>query len=99
MKIIYQGPNDNLAVMNPSQRFLNKLPSEWTEIEKMKHLADKDLPTGCAYEIVPEDYDISEYALEDLDFVAGDESYTSEDLTEEYLRLYRMTENRTGWEL
>ena len=53
-KIIYPNPDSPGTVIrvHPMQQFLDSLPAEWTEQERLIYLADRDLPTGTKYEIV-----------------------------------------------
>ena len=55
-KIIFNGETGILSIMYQHQNFFfASLPSDWTEEEKLIHLADKDLPTGTGYEIVDDE--------------------------------------------
>ena len=77
MKIIYP-TNEGLAQLTPSPKFLATL--EGTDEEKLKHLADKDLPTGTPYEITDED--LSDRTFRNAwEYVAGASEKTSEDLS------------------
>ena len=49
-KIIYNGANNQLNVMVPTNKFMASL--DGTEEEKLIHCANKDLPTGTKYEII-----------------------------------------------
>ena len=53
MRIIYD-KNGTLAQLIPAPQYLSSLPREWSLEEKMIYIANKDLPTGTKYEIVPE---------------------------------------------
>ena len=91
MKLIY----DNIGVaevLTPSPKFLEQL--EGTLEEKLIHIANKDLPTGTKYEIIGDDVDLSDRSFRDAwEYVAGAGELTSEDLSEEDLDKYNMTEN------
>ncbi len=84
MRIIY--PNtDGVAVLIPTQKFLSQLPDEWTEEQKLGHLADKDLPTGTKYEIVADDVPPSDRSFRNAwEYEAGVDEKTSADLSREY---------------
>ena len=89
MKIIYNN-NGTLAQLIPAPKFLDTLTG--TLEEKLIHIANKDLPTGTAYEITDED--LSDRTFRDAwEYVAGASEQTSADLTEEELASYNMTEN------
>jgi hypothetical protein len=65
MILIYpnnQGPEgtDGITIVVPAPNFMESLVG-MSELDKMIHLADKDLPSGTPYEIVDE-------ILEDYDF-------------------------------
>jgi hypothetical protein len=79
MRIIY--PNeDGLAVLVPAPKFLAQL--EGTEIEKLIHIADKDLPSGTKYELVSDDYVPSDRSFREAwEYVAGAEEQVSHDLS------------------
>jgi hypothetical protein len=79
MRIIY--PTDNgLAVLVPAPKFLDQL--EGTEIEKLIHIADKDLPSGTKYELVSDDYVPSDRSFREAwEYVAGPEEQVSHDLS------------------
>ena len=79
MRIIY--PNeDGLAVLVPAPKFLAQL--EGTEIEKLIHIADKDLPSGTKYELVSDDYVPSDRSFRNAwEYVAGAEEQVSHDLS------------------
>ena len=77
MVIIYDN-SGILAQMIPAPKFLATL--EGTDEEKLKHLADKDLPTGTPYEITDED--LSDRTFRNAwEYVAGASEKTSEDLS------------------
>ena len=77
MVIIYDN-SGILAQMIPAPKFLAQL--EGTDEEKLKHLADKDLPTGTPYEITDED--LSDRTFRNAwEYVAGADEKTSEDLS------------------
>ena len=55
LAIIYEAKaphKTNCALLRPVPDFLATLPSEWTDEEKLIHVANKDLPTGTRFEIV-----------------------------------------------
>jgi hypothetical protein len=89
MKIIYP-TNEGLAQLIPAPKFLATL--EGTEEEKLKHLADKDLPTGTPYEIT--DADLSDRTFRNAwEYVAGSDEKTSEDLSlEDQLKYNKITQ-------
>ena len=88
-KIIYDN-NGTLAQMIPAPKFLSKLTG--TVEEKLIHIANKDLPTGTKYEIT--NADLSDRTFRNAwEYTAGASEKTSEDLTDEELASYNMTEN------
>ncbi len=90
MKIIYDN-NGTLAQLIPAPKFLEQL--EGTDEEKLIYLANKDLPTGTKYEITDED--LSDRTFRNAwEYVAGGNEKSSEDLNEEDLVRYNMTENK-----
>jgi len=77
MKIIYDN-NGTLAQLIPAPKFLETL--EGTLEEKLIHIANKDLPTGTAYEITSED--LSDRSFRNAwRYTAGDTERTSDDLS------------------
>ena len=92
MRIIF--PNNEIteggvAVLIPTQKFLSQLPDEWTEEQKLIHMADKDLPTGTKYEIVADDVPPSDRSFRNAwEYEAGAEEKTSADLSQEYQLQY-----------
>jgi hypothetical protein len=77
MKIIYP-TNEGLAQLIPAPKFLETLTG--TEEQKLKHIADKDLPSGTVYEIT--DVDLSDRTFRNAwEYVAGSDEKTSEDLS------------------
>jgi len=97
MKIIYD-ENGQLAQMIPAPKFLAQLAVLDTDgndtvtlEEKLIHIANKDLPTGTKYEITDED--LSDRSFRNAwEYVAGAGEKTSEDLSEDDLAKYNMTE-------
>jgi len=91
MRIIYD--NDGaVSVVVPAPKFLAQLTG--TDEEKMIHLANKTLPTGTKYEIIADSVDLSDRTFRDAwIYTAGADEKTSEDLSEEELSKYNMTEN------
>jgi hypothetical protein len=89
MKIIYNN-NGTLAQLVPAPKFLATL--EGTEEEKLKHLADKDLPTGTPYEIT--DADLSDRTFRNAwEYVSGSDEKISEDLSlEDQLKYNQITQ-------
>jgi hypothetical protein len=89
MKIIYDN-NGTLAQLIPAPKFLATL--EGTEEEKLKHIADKDLPTGTPYEIT--DADLSDRTFRNAwEYIAGSDEKTSEDLSmEDQLKYNKITQ-------
>ena len=92
MRLIYD--NDGVAAqVIPSPQFLSTLTG--TDEEKMIHLANKDLPTGTKYEIIGDDVDLSDRTFRGAwTYTSGADEKTSEDLSEEDLSKYNMTENK-----
>ena len=77
MKIIYDN-NGTLAQLIPAPKFLEQLTG--TLEEKLIHIANKDLPTGTAYEITSED--LSDRSFRNAwRYTAGDTERTSDDLS------------------
>jgi hypothetical protein len=95
MRIIYKN-NDGVSVIVPAPKFLEQLgrdERDWTDEEKLVHLANKTLPTGTKYEITDED--LSDRTFRNAwEYVSGSNEKTSEDLNEEDLARYNMTENK-----
>jgi len=93
MRYIYEGLDGELAVFNPSERFLKEL--EGTDEEKIIFLANKNLPTGTKYEILDDSVDISDRSFRNAWEYVSDSSVekTSEDLSAEDLAKYNMKEN------
>ena len=90
MKIIYNN-NNTLEQLIPAPKFLETLTG--TLEEKLIHIANKDLPTGTAYEIT--DADLSDRTFRDAwEYVAGANELTSADLSADDLIKYNMTENK-----
>ena len=88
--IIFEGDNGILAQLVPAPSFLETLTG--TLEEKLIHIANKDLPTGTPYEITDED--LSDRSFRNAwEYVAGADEKTSEDLSEDDLAKYNMTEN------
>ena len=89
MKIIYDN-DGTLAQVIPAPKFLAQLTG--TLEEKLIHIANKDLPTGTKYEIT--NADLSDRTFRNAwEYTAGASEKTSEDLTDEELASYNMTEN------
>ena len=89
MKIIYDN-DGTLAQLIPAPKFLAQLTG--TVEEKLIHIANKDLPTGTKYEIT--NADLSDRTFRNAwEYTAGASEKTSEDLTDEELASYNMTEN------
>jgi hypothetical protein len=94
MKIIYPSTNEVgeaiLAQLIPAPKFLDTLTG--TLEQKLKHLADKDLPTGTPYEIT--DADLSDRSFRNAwEYVAGSDEKTSEDLSlEDQLKYNKITQ-------
>tara|TARA_R110002074_G_scaffold25490_1_gene75417 strand:+ start:169 stop:399 length:231 start_codon:yes stop_codon:yes gene_type:complete len=53
MRIIFSD-NGGCSIMTPTPDFLSSLPADWSDEEKMIHVANKDLPSETKYEIVDE---------------------------------------------
>jgi hypothetical protein len=54
MRIIYNLNKVAVAILVPAPKYLESLPEQWSDEEKLIHLANKDLPAGTKYEIVDE---------------------------------------------
>ena len=88
-RIIYDN-DGTLAQLTPAPKFLEQLTG--TLEEKLIHIANKDLPTGTKYEIT--NADLSDRTFRNAwEYTAGASEKTSEDLTDEELASYNMTEN------
>jgi hypothetical protein len=82
MRIIYPNNKGGLSVLIPAPKFLAQLELEGTEIEKLIHLADKDLPSGTKYELVSDDYVPSDRSFRMAwEYVSGPEEQVSHDLS------------------
>ena len=91
MKLIYDN-SGVAAVLAPAPKFLAEL--EGTLEEKLIHIANKDLPTGTGYEIIDDSVDLSDRTFRGAwTYTSGAGELTSEDLSEEDLDKYNMTEN------
>ena len=100
MRLIYD--NDGVAaVVTPTPDFISQLSvldaegnDTVTLEEKLIHIANKDLPTGTKYEIIDDSVDLSDRTFRDAwTYTSGAGELTSEDLSEEDLDKYNMTEN------
>ena len=88
-RIIYDN-DGTLAQLTPDPNFLAQLTG--TVEEKLIHIANKNLPTGTKYEIT--NVDLSDRTFRNAwEYTAGASEKTSEDLTDEELASYNMTEN------
>ena len=88
-RIIYDN-DGTLAQLTADPNFLAQLTG--TVEEKLIHIANKDLPTGTKYEIT--NADLSDRTFRNAwEYTAGASEKTSEDLTDEELASYNMTEN------
>jgi len=88
-RIIYDN-DGTLAQLTPAPKFLEQLTG--TLEQKLIHIANKDLPTGTKYEIT--NADLSDRTFRNAwEYTAGASEKTSEDLTDEELASYNMTEN------
>ena len=88
-RIIFDN-DGTLAQLTPAPKFLEQLTG--TLEEKLIHIANKDLPTGTKYEIT--NVDLSDRTFRNAwEYTAGASEKTSEDLTDEELASYNMTEN------
>ena len=89
MKIIYK-LGERAAVITPSPKFLDSLPIEWSEEEKLIHLADKDLPTGTEYEIIGEEELPPRDFRNAWEFTAGEDKKESAELSDDFKEEYNM---------
>ena len=81
MRVIYPQDNGILGVIIPAPKFMDSL-TDMTEIEKLRHVADKALDTGIKYEIVEDDYVPSDRSFRNAwEYVAGKHEQVSEDLS------------------
>jgi hypothetical protein len=81
MRIIYPQDTGVLGVIIPAPKFMDSL-ADMTEIEKLRHVADKALDTGIKYEIVEDDYVPSDRSFRNAwEYVAGADEQVSEDLS------------------
>ena len=88
-RIIYDN-DGTLAQLTPDPNFLAQLTG--TVEEKLIHIANKDLPTGTKYEIT--NVNLSDRTFRNAwEYTSGASEKTSEDLTDEELASYNMTEN------
>ena len=79
-KIIFQGENGILNIMYGAKQYMDSLPNDWTEEQKLIHLANKDLPTGTQYEITDEDFSVDREFRNAWEFQAKDNVKISQDL-------------------
>jgi hypothetical protein len=93
MRLIFEGKNGVASVYIPAPKFLAKLSG--TLEEKLIHCANKDLPTGTKYEIIPDSVDLSDRTFRDAWTYTADASVerTSSDLDAADLTRYNMPEN------
>lgn len=108
-KIIYD-KNGVFGISIPSKNFIKRLMSEhpdWDEERAIKHIADKDLPTGTKYSIVTPEELIETFGMGEngsfdttffdaWEYSADETSLTSGDLSQEYLDKYNMKEQCSG---
>ena len=81
MRIKYPNNEDGLSVLIPAPKFLDQL-EDMTEIQKLQHIAHKDLLTGTPFEIVADDYIPSDRSFRNAwEYVAGENELVSEDLS------------------
>jgi hypothetical protein len=85
MKIIYPCEG-GVSVLAPSLKFLESLEG-MSDLDKMKHLANKDLLTGTPFEIVDE-VPSDRTFRNAWEYVAGEDEQMSEDLSTDYQELY-----------
>jgi len=92
LKIIYNGANNQLNVMVPTNEFMASL--DGTETEKLIHCANKDLPTGTKYEIIDSNTMPDEHDFFDAWEYVADASVEKEsaNLTDAELATYGMLE-------
>ena len=85
MRIIFRDPDEGGAVvLIPAPKFLASLPEEWTEEQKLIHVANKDIPTGVAYEIVEDNVPPSDRTFREAwEYEAGPNEKVSADLSQE----------------
>ena len=87
MQIIFEGKDGILARLIGVDEFVDNITG--TDEEKMIHLANKDLDTGTKYEIVADDYVLSDRTFRNAwEYVAGGAEKTSADLSLDYQLKY-----------
>ena len=93
MRIIYPNNEDGLSVLIPAPKFLDQL-EDMTEIQKLQHIAHKDLLTGTPFEIVEDDYVPSDRSFRNAwEYVAGENELVSEDLSlDDQLKYNKITQ-------
>lgn len=105
MKKIIFDQNGVFGIVIPSPLFVQQLLEEnptWTEEEAIRHIGDKDLPTGTKYSVVTEDElkaifgtnangEVDDTFFTAWEYVADENSLTSSDLSQEYLDKYSKT--------
>ena len=104
--IIYPIPDDDVgvteglclqgsvSVLTPAIDFMNRLNSDWTEEQKLIHIANKDLPTGQKYDIVEKsDLPTGDDFRAAWEYTAGASEKTSADLSDkDKLKYNKMTQ-------
>lgn len=92
-RLIFPHADGTIGVLIPVAEFLASL--DGTIDEKLIHCANKDLPTGTKYEIIPDSVDLSDRTFRDAWTYTADASVerTSSDLDAADLTRYNMPEN------
>jgi hypothetical protein len=79
MKIIFDN-NGSLGQLIPAPKFLETL--EGSEVDKLVHIANKDLPTGTRYELVDNSTTPNDRTFRNAwEYISGSDEKTSEDLS------------------
>lgn len=108
-KIIFE-KNGEFGIVIPNPGFVQQLLDEnptWTEEEAVRHIGDKDLQTGVKFSVVTEDElktifgETADGLVDDTfysawEYIADENSLTSQDLSQEYLDKYNMTGQYDG---
>ena len=89
LAIVYPDESGNVYVLRPVPEFLESLPAEWSEEEKLIHVANKDLATGQKFEIVELSTLPDKRFFGAWEYTAGQDEKESQDLEQEFKVKYR----------
>jgi|TARA_R100000479_G_scaffold38350_1_gene17055 hypothetical protein len=87
--IVYPDDSGNVWVLRPVPEFLESLPEEWTEEQKLIHVANKDLATGQKFEVVELSTLPDKRFFGAWEYTAGQDEKESEELEQEFKVKYK----------